>query len=100
MDVIHPKCAGLDVHEDSVVAGARIGTGPTAAREMKTFGSATRDAERLAHRPRLHPRGDGGDRRLRPCTGLSELSRSAAGCAIASRRAEPIPCSGERVETS
>jgi len=76
MDVIHPKCAGLDVHEDSVVAGARIGTGPTVAREMKTFGSATRDAERLAHRPRLHPRGDGGDRRLRPCTGISELSRS------------------------
>src|SRR5437899_3815172 len=43
MDVIHPKCAGLDVHKDSVVACARLGTGPTGAREVKTFGSATRD---------------------------------------------------------
>ena len=37
MDVIHPKCAGLDVHKDSVVACARIGTGPKIAREVKTL---------------------------------------------------------------
>src|SRR5213594_2283209 len=43
MDVIHPKCAGLDVHKDSVVACARIGTGPKIAREVKTFGTTTRD---------------------------------------------------------
>src|SRR5437867_1266244 len=43
MDVIHPKCAGLDVHKESVVACARIGTGPKIAREVKTFGTTTRD---------------------------------------------------------
>src|SRR3989442_4258143 len=48
MDVIHPKCAGLDVHKDSVVACARIGTGPKIAREVKTFGTTTRDLLALA----------------------------------------------------
>ena len=43
MDVIHPKCAGLDVHKDSVVACARIGTGAKVTREVKTFGTTTRE---------------------------------------------------------
>ena len=48
MDVIHPKCAGLDVHKDSVVACARTVTGQKATREVKTFGTTTRDLLALA----------------------------------------------------
>ena len=48
MDVIHPKCAGLDVHKDSVVACARIGTGQQTTREVKTFGTTTRHLLALA----------------------------------------------------
>ncbi|MBI2161125.1 MAG: IS110 family transposase [Candidatus Rokubacteria bacterium] len=48
MDVIHPKCAGLDVHKDSVVACARLVTGQKATHEVKTFGTTTRDLLALA----------------------------------------------------
>ncbi len=48
MDVIHPQCAGLDVHKDSVVACARTVTGQKATREVKTFGTTTRELLALA----------------------------------------------------
>lgn len=41
MELLHPRCAGLDVHKDSVVACARIQEGPTAQRDVKTFGTTT-----------------------------------------------------------
>ena len=41
MDVIHPRCAGLDVHKQTVVACARIaGDGP-ASQEVRTFETTT-----------------------------------------------------------
>ncbi|UJB67432.1 IS110 family transposase [Acidovorax sp. YS12] len=41
MDVIHPLCAGLDVHKQSVVACARIaGPGPL-VQEVRTFATTT-----------------------------------------------------------
>lgn len=48
MDVIHPKCAGLDVHQQSVVAGARLMVGQTVRRELSTFGTTTADLRALA----------------------------------------------------
>ena len=37
MEVIHPRCAGLDVHKQTVVACARIvGNGPP-VQEVRTF---------------------------------------------------------------
>jgi len=37
MDVLYPRCAGLDVHKDTVVAGVRLaGNGPTRT-EVRTF---------------------------------------------------------------
>src|SRR3989441_13214161 len=48
MDVIHPKCAGLDVHKDSVLACVMTVTGQKATREVKTFGTTTRDLQALA----------------------------------------------------
>src|SRR5438552_14623522 len=46
MDVIHPKCAGLDVHQQTVVACARTGAGKAVAYDVHTLGTTT--AELLA----------------------------------------------------
>ena len=41
MEVIYPRCAGLDVHKQTVVACARVaGTGPL-MQEVRTFGTTT-----------------------------------------------------------
>jgi transposase len=41
MDVIYPRCAGLDVHKQTVVACARVaGNGPL-LQEVRTFGTTT-----------------------------------------------------------
>ena len=40
MDILYPRCAGLDVHKDTVVAGVRLaGDGPTRT-EVRTFNTA------------------------------------------------------------
>lgn len=41
MDLFHPRCAGLDVHKDSVVACVRIATGRTVERQSRTFRTTT-----------------------------------------------------------
>jgi transposase len=42
MDVIYPRCAGLDVHKQTVVACARIATdGAPATQEVRTFETTT-----------------------------------------------------------
>jgi transposase len=41
MEVLHPRCAGLDVHKDSVVACVRIQRGRKLAHEVETFGTTT-----------------------------------------------------------
>jgi len=49
MDIIHPCCAGLDVHKDTVVACLRrLGAGGRALKEVRTFGTMTRDLLSLA----------------------------------------------------
>jgi transposase len=49
MDVLIPRCCGLDVHQKTVVAAVRI-LGPTGevTRETRTFGTTTRELEGLA----------------------------------------------------
>jgi transposase len=47
MEVLYPRCAGLDVHKDSVVACVRCVTKPE-AREVRTFGTTTRELFALA----------------------------------------------------
>lgn len=47
MEVLHRKCAGLDVHKDTVVACARTMTGHKITREVETFGKTTRELLRL-----------------------------------------------------
>lgn len=42
MQVLFDKCAGLDVHKDSVVVCVRTANGRRASRETKTFGTTTK----------------------------------------------------------
>jgi transposase len=49
MDLIHPCCAGLDVHKKTVVACVRrIGSGGSVTCEVRTFGTMTKDLLSLA----------------------------------------------------
>ena len=47
MEVLYPRCAGLDVHKDSVVACARIATGGAVGQTVETFGTTTTGLLRL-----------------------------------------------------
>jgi len=42
MEVLHSKCAGLDVHKDTVVAGIRIHQGVQGESQVRTFGTTTK----------------------------------------------------------
>jgi len=48
MEVLHPHCAGLDVHKDTVVACVRHMTGGSVKREVRTFKTTTRDLMALS----------------------------------------------------
>jgi transposase len=48
VEVLYPRCAGLDVHRDTVVACVRIATGRKVKRELKEFGTSTRELLRLS----------------------------------------------------
>jgi transposase len=41
MEVIYPRCAGLDVHKDTLVADARIVTGKEVKHHVQTFATTT-----------------------------------------------------------
>lgn len=41
MEVLHPRCAGLDVHKDTVVACVRLAERSPVQREVRTFGTTT-----------------------------------------------------------
>ena len=48
MDLLHPLCAGLDVHKDTVVACLRRVVEGRVKRELRTFGTTTRDLLELS----------------------------------------------------
>jgi transposase len=48
MEVLYPRCAGLDVHQQTVVACARMASGSTVQQEVRTFGTTTGDLLALA----------------------------------------------------
>ena len=41
MEILHPRCCGIDVHKESVVACVRIQDGPRARTEIRRFGTTT-----------------------------------------------------------
>lgn len=48
MEVIHPRCAGLDVHKDTVVVCIRIAAGDDVQQEVRSFPTTTRGLLGLA----------------------------------------------------
>jgi transposase len=48
MEVLHPNCAGLDVHKDTVVACVRHMVDGTVKREVQTFKTTTKDLMALS----------------------------------------------------
>ncbi len=48
MEVLYPRCAGLDVHQASVVACVRIASGARASQEVRTFETTTKGLLALA----------------------------------------------------
>jgi transposase len=48
MEVLHPRCAGLDVHKDTVVACVRIQETAIARHLVESFGTTTKELLRLA----------------------------------------------------
>ena len=67
MEVLYPRCAGLDVHKDTVVACVRLvadGHGADRGSHVRHDDTRTAGVVGLADRARLHPRRHGGHRRL------------------------------------
>jgi transposase len=48
MEVLHPKCAGLDVHKDMVMACARIAEGGKVQQDVQSFSTTTSGLLQLA----------------------------------------------------
>ena len=48
MEVLHPQCAGLDVHQKTVVACVRLAIKEKVVREVRTFGTTTSELLALA----------------------------------------------------
>lgn len=48
MEVVNPRCAGLDVHKDTVVACRRVADGGAVSAEVRTFGTTTRELMALS----------------------------------------------------
>ena len=48
MEILHPKCAGLDVHRDTVVACARIASDAAVVQDVRTFGATTKELMALS----------------------------------------------------
>ena len=48
MEVLYPRCAGLDVHKATVVAGVRLVAGGKVVRGVRTFGTTTAGLLELA----------------------------------------------------
>lgn len=47
MELLHARCAGLDVHKDTVVACRRVEAGGALQQEVRTFGTTTRELGKL-----------------------------------------------------
>src|SRR5215207_2752656 len=48
MDVLYPRCAGLDIHRDTIVACVRLAEAGGVVRLVETFATTTTELERLS----------------------------------------------------
>ena len=49
MEVLYPRCAGLDVHKDTVVASARLAAGREVSVEVRSFSTTSQNFAKLAN---------------------------------------------------
>jgi transposase len=47
MEIVHPRCCGIDVHKESVVACVRIQESRRATTDIRRFGTTTRELRAL-----------------------------------------------------
>ena len=59
MDVLHPRCCGLDVHKSSISACILVQVAGRVQKHQRRFGAMTRDLQELANWLRQF-RGDAG----------------------------------------
>ena len=67
MEVVYPRCAGLDVHASSITACVRIATGHEVTYQHRTVATTTAGLLDMAEwlgAAGLHACGDGGHRRV------------------------------------
>src|SRR3954453_23389020 len=48
MDILYPRCAGLDIHRDTIVACVRLAEAGRVSRLVETFATTTAELERLS----------------------------------------------------
>ena len=48
MEVLHARCAGLDVHKDTIVACVRLAAGDEVQQEVRSFSTTTQGLLALA----------------------------------------------------
>ena len=48
MDILYMRCAGLDIHRDTIVACVRLAEAGGVVRLVETFASTTTELERLS----------------------------------------------------
>ena len=67
MDILYTRCAGLDIHRDTIVACVRLAEAGGVIRLVETFATTTAELERLSEWPAMVSRAS----RWRPlgCTG-------------------------------
>ena len=86
MEVLHPRCAGLDVHRDSVVACARVVDHGRVEHLAETFGTTTSELERLSRWLAGH--------------GITHAAMEATGVGWAWHAARPLTRAGPSGATS
>src|SRR3954451_23927800 len=82
-DIVHSRCAGLDVHKETVVACVRLASGDKVSREARTFGTTTSGLRPKRNAGRPDPR----DAHVRPpgLSGMVDGDVMYAGCAGSDR---------------
>src|SRR5438105_2930454 len=91
MEVVHERCAGLDVHKDTVVACARVISEGKVEQDVKTFGTTTKELLALSDWLREH----GCTHAAMESTGVywKARARGFGGTGLGERDAHP-QCSG------
>ena len=53
MDILYARCAGLDIHRDTIVACVRLAEAGGVIRLVETFATTTAELERLSEWPAM-----------------------------------------------